>query len=67
MLLAMSLAEVLRGFAKAVKRSPGSRIGLLTPLLSLFLLYDMATFWLNAWSLRELLPPQRRSLPAVGL
>lgn len=58
LLLAMSLAEVLRGFARAVKRTPGHKMGLLTPLLSLFLLYDMATFWLNAWAMRDLLPTQ---------
>lgn len=66
LLLALSLAQVLGGFAKAVKRTPGHRIGLLTPLLSMFLLYDIATFWINAWTLRELLPLQIGTL-VVGI
>lgn len=66
LLLALSLAQILGGFAKAVKRTPKFRMGLLTPLLSMFLLYDIATFWINAWSLRELVPTQIGTL-VVGI
>jgi hypothetical protein len=65
-LLALCLAQVLGGFAKAVKRTPGYRMGLLTPLLSLFLLYDIATFWINAWAMQTLLPTQIGTL-VVGV
>lgn len=56
LLLGLSLAEVLGGFARAVKRHGRHRIGLLTPMLSIFLLYDIATFWITAWRLRDGIP-----------
>jgi hypothetical protein len=65
LLLAMSLAQILGGFAKATKRV-GHTTGFLTPLLCLFLLYDIATFWISAWAIRELLPIQIGTL-VVGL
>jgi hypothetical protein len=56
LLLGLSLAEILGGFAKAVKRHGRHKLGVLTPMLSLFLLYDITTFWITAWRLREGLP-----------
>lgn len=56
LLLGLSLAEVLGGFAKAVKRRGRHRLGLLTPMLSVFLLYDIATFWITAYRMRDALP-----------
>lgn len=66
LLLGLSLAEVLGGFARAVKRHGRHKIGLLTPMLSIFLLYDIATFWITAWRLREGIPIVMPSL-VVGL
>lgn len=67
LLLALCLAQILGGFAKAVKRNTLKRKkGVLTPLLSLFLLYDIATFWMNAWSMRALLPTQIGTL-VIGI
>ena len=56
LLLGLSLAEILGGFAKAVKRHGRHRLGLLTPMLSVFLLYDIATFWISAWRMRDAVP-----------
>ena len=56
LLLGLSLAEVLGGFAKAVKRHGRHKLGLLTPMLSVFLLYDITTFWLTAWRMRDVVP-----------
>lgn len=56
LLLGLSLAEILGGFAKAVKRHGRQKLGLLTPMLSVFLLYDITTFWVTAWRLREGIP-----------
>lgn len=56
LLLGLSLAEILGGFAKAVKRHGRQKLGVLTPMLSVFLLYDITTFWIAAWRLREGLP-----------
>lgn len=56
LLLGLSLAEVLGGFAKALKRRGRHLLGLLTPMLSVFLLYDIATFWITAYRMQGALP-----------
>ena len=61
LLLGFSLVEVLGGLAKAVeaKVQPeiGSgeplRIGWLTPLLSIFVMLDLVSFWVAAWVARD--------------
>lgn len=55
-LLGLSLAEVFGGFARTLKRAGRQRLGLLTPLLCAFLAYDIATFWVTAWRMHEVLP-----------
>jgi hypothetical protein len=55
-LLGLSLAEIAGGFAKALKRHGRHKLGLLTPLLAIFLAYDIATFWVTAWRARDVLP-----------
>ena len=58
----LALAEVLGGFARAVKRHGPARLGLLTPVLSLFLLYEITDFWMTAWDVREAVPLKTESL-----
>ncbi len=53
LILGLSVAQVASGFATALNSRKRSRLGYLTPLLSLFVLFDITTFWLNAWALRE--------------
>ena len=53
LLLGLSLAEVLGGFARALKRHGRHKLGLLTPMLSIFLLWDITTFWISAYRLRD--------------
>lgn len=53
LLLGLSVAQVASGFATALNSRKRSKLGLLTPLLSLFLLFDISTFWLFAWALKE--------------
>jgi uncharacterized membrane protein len=69
LLLGLSLAEVLTGFARAVewKLRPGStvRIGALTPLLGAFVLLNLLSFWQAAWNSREIIAVSRHSLLAV--
>jgi hypothetical protein len=63
LLLGFMLVEVLGGFVRAVKAArplPGSRkaairIGWLSPLLGLFLLLDITSYWDNIWALRDTL------------
>lgn len=49
LLLGLSLAEVLSGFARAIQArlEPGRalRLGWLTPLLGAFVLLDLLSFW----------------------
>lgn len=66
LLLGLSLAEVLGGFAKALKRHGRRKLGLLTPMLSVFVLYDITTFWITAWRLRDGVPIHIATL-IVGL
>jgi hypothetical protein len=56
LVLGLALAEVLGGFARAVKRHGPAKLGLLTPVISLFLLYEITDFWMNAWNVRETVP-----------
>jgi len=61
LLLGFSLVEVLGGLAKAVEgkvRPDGAaepiRIGWLTPLLGIFVMLDLVSFWGAAWVARDL-------------
>jgi hypothetical protein len=62
LVLGLALTEVLGGFARAVKRHGPAKLGLLTPVLSLFLLYEITDFWLDAWNVREAIPVEIESL-----
>lgn len=56
LLLGLSLAELLGGFARSLQRRPKLRIGWLLPLLGLLILLDVASFWMVAWSVRDAVP-----------
>ncbi len=57
LLLGLSLAEILTGFANTVRarrpwsrgERPAHRLGWLTPTLGLLLIIDLVSFWQNAW------------------
>ncbi|MEG3165772.1 hypothetical protein U1701_14330 [Sphingomonas sp. PB2P19] len=56
LLLGLALAEVLGGFSRAVKLKRGTRpvrVGWLTPLLGLLVMFDLTSFWMVAWDARE--------------
>ena len=57
LLLGFSLVEVLGGLARTVEArlrlGQSYKVGWLTPLLALFVMLDLMTFWLAAWRLRE--------------
>ncbi len=69
LLLGLSIAEVLGGFARAIERRlrPGSvvRIGWLTPLLGSFVLLDLLSFWQAAWTVRDVVGVSGKALMAV--
>lgn len=53
LLLGLSVAQVASGLGHALVRRTESHIGWLTPLLSVFVLLDIASFWIWAWNSRE--------------
>lgn len=55
LLLGLSVAAVIGGLARALNERARARIGTLTPLLALFVLLDISSFWLSAWDQRETL------------
>jgi hypothetical protein len=58
LLLGLSLAEVLGGFARTIQKRRKVRIGWQTPLLGLIVLLDVSSFWLVGWALRDAIPIQ---------
>lgn len=71
LLLGFSLVEVIAGFGRAVEQkvrpvaaavpSP-ARIGWLSPLLGLFVVFNLVSFWTAAWWLRDAIPVNYLSL-----
>lgn len=53
LLLGFSVAEVTSGLASALNARRRVRIGWLTPLLALFILLDIMSFWMFAWANRD--------------
>jgi hypothetical protein len=65
LLLGFTLVQLLSGFVRAIKATindvPGEgaepiRLGWLTPLLGLFVLLDVTSYWSNIWNVRALIP-----------
>lgn len=56
LLLGFSLVEVLGGLGKVLKSRRHIRVGWLTPLLALFVMVDITSFWRVAWIAREAIP-----------
>jgi len=69
LLLGLAIAEVLGGFARVLKLKRSAReqvrIGWLTPLLGLFVILDLTSFWLVAWDGRDQIAPNYPTLVAV--
>jgi len=56
LLLGFSLVEVLQGLVRTLKLRGTVRVGWLTPLLGLFVLVDLTSFWNIAWAARDDIP-----------
>lgn len=56
LMLGFSLAELLSGLVRSLKGRRAVRLGWLTPLLALFVMLDLTSFWANAWDNRALIP-----------
>jgi hypothetical protein len=55
LLLGLSVAEVTNGLASAIGARRSIAIGWLSPLLAMFFLTDVASFWIFAWGARGLI------------
>jgi hypothetical protein len=66
LMLGFSLAELLSGLVRAVRARRTVRLGWLTPLLALFVMLDLTSFWANAFDNRELIPA-RYGILVLGL
>lgn len=49
LLLGLSVAELVGGFARVLHERRRIRFGWLTPMLAVFIAVDIATFWNQAW------------------
>ena len=58
LLLGLSVAVVVSGFAKLLKARPKVHPGWLVPLLGIFIMLDIASFWNGAWRAREWMIPE---------
>ena len=56
LLIGFSLVEVLGGFVRTLKARRKIRLGWLTPLLGIFVMLDVTSFWDNAWEVRMVMP-----------
>ncbi|MCW3835922.1 hypothetical protein ACFQ1E_07715 [Sphingomonas canadensis] len=56
LLLGFSLVEVMSGLVRTLKLRGAVRIGWVTPLLGLFVMVDLVSFWSAAWQIRDLVP-----------
>jgi hypothetical protein len=68
LLLGLAVAEVLGGFSRAFKlrrSAKAVRIGWLTPLLGLFVILDLTSFWEVAYGVRDQLSANYPTLVAV--
>lgn len=64
LVLGLALVEVLSGLTKLLRERDRLEIGALVPLLGVFVLCDVTSFWGQAYELRELMPSVWPSLGA---
>jgi hypothetical protein len=66
LLIGLTFIEIAIKFADAIDAHSRRPIGVLTPLLALFVMVDVAGYWVFAWSIRNLLHVRWRTV-FVGL
>lgn len=75
LLLGLSLVELLSGLGRTVKArlhvdetlADAFKIGWLTPLLGLFVMLDLLSFWSAAWTVRDMIEVNGATLMAIML
>ena len=66
LLMGLALAEVIGGFGSAIELRHKVRVGWLSPLLAVLIAFDLTSFWMVAWQVRDAIPVNFLSL-AGGL
>jgi hypothetical protein len=66
LLIGLTFIEIAIKFADAIDAHSRRPIGVLTPLLALFVMIDVAGYWLFSWSIREQLHVRWRTV-IIGL
>ena len=56
LVLGLALADVLGGLVRTVRARGVRALGLLTPMLAVFVVADVTTFWGIVWGMRATLP-----------
>jgi hypothetical protein len=57
LLFGLALAQVFAGFGDTLQERHKIRVGWLTPLLALFVIMDITSFWAIGWELRDMSRP----------
>ena len=57
LLFGLALTQVFAGFGNTLQERHKIRIGWLTPLLGLFVILDLTSFWAIGWELRDMSRP----------
>lgn len=53
LLLGLSVAELASGFLDAIGARQRIKFGWLTPLLGIFIFFDITSFWITVWGIRD--------------
>jgi hypothetical protein len=67
LVLGLALAEVLSGLVRTARSRGVRALGVLTPLLAIFFVADVATFWGILWGLRATLPDSIWPVLGIGI
>ena len=57
LLFGLALAQVFAGFGNTLQERHRIKVGWLTPLLGLFVIMDLTSFWATGWGMREMFRP----------
>ena len=57
LLFGLALAQVFAGFGNTLQERHKIKVGWLTPLLGLFVMMDLTSFWATGWGMREMFRP----------
>jgi hypothetical protein len=57
LLFGLALAQVFAGFGNVLQERHKIRVGWLTPLLGMFVIMDLTSFWAIGWELKDLSRP----------